>query len=75
MKITKKVQGHDIELELIKVKDYPRYTVYNVYKGDVFLYRTCFTSLQIKELVLKGFVMDEESTPTNDSLEEMLLCM
>lgn len=68
MKIIKKVQGHDIELELIKEKEYPRYTLFKVYKDNVFLYRTCFTSLQIQELVLKGFILDEETTKKEDML-------
>ena len=32
MKIKRKVQGHIIDLEIIKIKDYPRYGLYQVYK-------------------------------------------
>ena len=77
MKIIKKVQGQLIELDLIKVKDYPNgYTLFDVYKADKFMYRTCFTSLQVKELATKGFVLGEEETPVDNSLEkEILKCM
>ncbi len=75
MKIIKKVQGHDIELDLIKVKDYPRYTLFNVYKEDVLLYKTCFTSLQIQELVLKGYILDDEEIPVKNIIEEDIICL
>ncbi len=32
MKIKKRVQGYDIELELAKIEDFSRYTLYQVYK-------------------------------------------
>ncbi len=61
MKITKKVQGHNIVLEYKKVKKYPHgYSLYNVYKDNVFLYRTCLTSLQIKEIKEAGYVTSDE---------------
>lgn len=61
MKITKKVQGHNIVLEYKKVKKYLNgYTLYNVYKDNVFLYRTCLTSLQIKEIKEAGYMLNEE---------------
>lgn len=60
MKITKKVQGHDIVLEYKKVKKYNGYTLYDVYKNNVFVYRTCLTSLQIKEIKQAGYMLNEE---------------
>jgi len=76
MKIIKKVQGHDIELDYRLDKKYPRYNVFNVYKDNVFLYRTCLTDLQIKDLVLNGYVISEDETRKEDILEEEdLICL
>lgn len=64
MKIRKTVQGQVVELELVKIKDYPRYGLYQVYKLEngkrIPIYQECYTYLQIKEIVKKGFVVDEE---------------
>lgn len=64
MKIKKMVQGHTIELELIKVKDYPRYGLYQVYKlingKRIALYKTCYTKLQLMELAKKKYCISEE---------------
>lgn len=64
MKIKKRVQGHDVDLELVKIKDYPRYTLYQVYKlvngKRIKLYRECYTKLQIKEIIAKGNWITEE---------------
>lgn len=64
MVITKKVQGHDVKLELIKIKDYPNYSLYQVYKpvGNKRkpVYRTCLTDLQIQEIILNKNIVIEE---------------
>ncbi len=65
MKIRKTVQGHVIELELVKIKNYPRYGLYQIYKLEngkrIPLYQECYTRLQIKDIVDKGYcVTDEE---------------
>lgn len=64
MKIKKRVQGHDIELEVVKIKDYPRYSLYQVYKivnsKRIPLYKECYTQLQIKEIIRRGYCIDEE---------------
>lgn len=64
MKIIKKVQGHFIQLELEKIKDYGRFTEYQVYKvlnGEKKpIYRECFTRENIKDIIRKGFVINEE---------------
>ena len=61
MQIKKKVQGHDIVLDYKRVKKYPNgYILYNVYKQGVFIYRTCLTSLQVKEIKEAGYVLNEE---------------
>ena len=61
MRIKKRVQGHDILLDYKKVKKYPNgYTLYNVYKDKIFLYRTCLTSLQIKEIKDAGYMVSDE---------------
>lgn len=60
MIITKKVQGHDIKLEYKKVKQYTGYTLYNVYKNGVFIYQTCLSKLQLKEIKEAGYVTNDE---------------
>ena len=64
MKIKKRVQGIDIELKLVKIKDYPRYTLYQVCKlvngKRINLYRECYTKLQIREIIAKGNWITEE---------------
>lgn len=64
MKIKKKVQGKEIELELVKIKDYPKYSLYQVYKlvngKRIAMYQECYTDLQIEEIKAKGNRIDEE---------------
>ncbi len=64
MRIKKKVQGYDVILEYERIKDYPNgYSLYDVYKltnERKFLYRTCLTDLQVKEIVLAGYTVSEE---------------
>ena len=55
MKVNKYVNGVDVELELIKIKDYPRYSLYNVCKDGEVLYKETFTPLQIRSIVLNGY--------------------
>lgn len=66
MIIKKRVQGHDIILDYKRVKSYPHgFTTYRVYKmlsksKRVFLYNTCLTSLQLKELADSDYVITDE---------------
>ncbi len=65
MKIKKKVQGQDIELELVKIKDYSRYGLYQIYKlvngKRIPLYQECYTKLQIEEIIKnKNIITDKE---------------
>ena len=64
MKIRKTVQGQVVELELVKIKDYPRYGLYQVYKLEngkrIPLYQECYTHLQLKEIAKKGYCIDDE---------------
>lgn len=64
MKIKKKVQGQTVELELIKIKDYSKYSLYQVYKlvngKHIALYKTCYTKLQLKELAKMNYYINEE---------------
>ena len=66
MIIKKKIQGKIIVLKYNKVKEYPnKYIVYDVYKilnetKSIFLYKTCLTSLQIKELKEQKFIINSE---------------
>lgn len=66
MKVLKKVQGSEeyITLELEKIKDYPNYSLYQVYKcingGRIPLYKRCYTDLEIRELITNHYVIEEE---------------
>lgn len=61
MRIYKKVQGRYVILDIKKVKKYPHgFTLYNVYKNNVFLYRTCYTDLYLQEIKNKGNIINEE---------------
>lgn len=65
MKIEKSIQGHNVELELIKIKDYSRYSLYQVYKlvngKRIAIYQECYTNLQIQEIKRnKNIITDEE---------------
>ncbi len=66
MKIKKKVQGHIIILEYKKVKKYKDgYTLYDVYKQGEFLYRTCLTSVQLREIKEAGYMTSDEEVIIN----------
>lgn len=64
MRIIKKVQGHDIKLEIEKIRDYPRYSLYQVYKivegKRIPVYQECYTELQLQEIVKKGYMINDE---------------
>ena len=66
MIIKKRVQGHDIILDYKRVKSYQHgFTKYRVYKmlgksKRVFLYNTCLTSLQLKELADNDYIVTDE---------------
>jgi len=65
MKIKKRVQGHDIILDYRVLKKYPHFTRYKVYKmlsktKRLFLYTTCLTSLQIKDIKNAGYILTDE---------------
>lgn len=55
MKITKNVWGHTVELEFIKIKDYPKHSLYQVSKNGAKLYQESFTNDQLKRIVLNGY--------------------
>ena len=59
MRITKEVWGHTVELEFIKVKDFNRHTLFQVYKVEndklVPTYQESFTDDQIKRIVSNGY--------------------
>lgn len=54
MNIIKIVQGRKVEVELIKIKDYPNYSLYNVIKyvdgKAVNMYKETYTDLQLEEI-------------------------
>lgn len=61
MKIKKRIMGHDIILEHRVVKVYPnRFTLYDVYKGNQFLYRICFTDLELVHIKENGYMISDE---------------
>ena len=61
MRIKKRVYGKIVVLDFVKVKKYPAgFTLYDVFCGNRFLYKTCFTPLQVKELTKCRTIFDEE---------------
>lgn len=64
MKITKQVWGHTVELELVKIKDYPRHSLYQVFEVKngkrIPVYKECYTPAQLRELVKSGYTIAEE---------------
>jgi len=73
MRIKKYVQGKWIDLELEKIKKYPRYTRYQVYRLDgdkrTPLYTECYSNWQLVELAKKRYIVSEEP------VGEVDLCM
>lgn len=66
MRIKKQIyrSKDSIELDLEKIKDYGRYTLYQVYRIDgekrTPLYKESFTDAQIREIVLNDYSIIEE---------------
>ena len=64
MKIRKIVQGRVVDLEIEKIKDYPSYGWYQVYKiidgKRVPAYKETFTPLQLREIRAKGCCINED---------------
>lgn len=64
MKIHKRIHGEFVELELVKIKDYPRYSLYQIYKIEnnqrIPLYKECYTDLQIREIIQNKNIILEE---------------
>lgn len=64
MRVKKKVQGVVIDLDIVLVKKYPRFGLYQIYKIDkgkqIPLYKECFTSEQINEIINKKYIITEE---------------
>ena len=64
MKFIKKVQGKEILMEILKIKNYGRYGLYQVYKIEnnerIPLYQECYTKLDLKEIKSKGYRIEEE---------------
>ena len=73
MRIKKYVQGKWIDLELIKIKKYPRYTLYQVYKlvGNerIPVYRECYSNWQLVQLAKNRYIVSEEP------VEEVEICL
>ena len=61
MKIKKRVNGHDIILDYKPVKVYPnKYTIYDVYNGNKYLYRVCLNDLDIVKIKENGYMINDE---------------
>jgi len=64
MRIRKTIQGVTVELELEKIRDYPRFSLYQVYKivkgKRIEAYKKCYTQLQILDIIKKGYCISEE---------------
>ncbi len=59
MKIIKNVRGVKIELELVKVKDFDKFSLYEVYKNGVLIYKETYTKEQINQIIANGNVIEE----------------
>lgn len=64
MEIIKKVRGLSTTMELDKIKDYGRFTLYQVSKYingiKTALYKETYTDVALKEIEKNGNVIDEE---------------
>lgn len=65
------VYGDIVDLKIEKIKSYPRFTLYQVYKIEknkkIPVYKTCYTELQLKEIRRKqNFINFEE-----DNIDEI----
>ena len=73
MRIKKYVQGKWIDLEFVKIKKYPRYTRYQVYKvvGNerIPVYTECYSNWQLVQLAKNRYIVSEEP------VEEVELCL
>lgn len=59
MKIIKNVRGVKVELELVKVKDFDKFSLYEVYKNGVLIYKETYTKEQINQIIANGNVIEE----------------
>ena len=59
MKVRKRVQGRWVELEYKKVKDYARFTLYEVYKDGIPIYKTSLSKLGLRELKKNNYIIEE----------------
>lgn len=64
MYVVKKCLYKTLKLKLVKIRDYSRYSLYQVYevrdKELVPLYRECFTLLDLYEIAKNHFIIGEE---------------
>lgn len=61
MKIKKHVNGHDIILDYKPIKVYSnKYTIYDVYNGNKYLYRVCLNDLDIVKIKENGYMINDE---------------
>lgn len=62
-KITKMISGHRIELILEKIKEYPRFSMYQVYKMingvKTPLRQETYTDFEIRELAKNGYCLGD----------------
>ena len=59
MKVRKRVQGRWVELEYKKVKEYKRFSLYEVFKDGLALYKTSLSKLQLEELRKNHYIIEE----------------
>ncbi len=64
MKILKRLQGEVIDLEFEKIRDYKKYSLYQVYKvvnGEkIKLYKQCYNDFDLKEIGKQRNIISEE---------------
>ena len=64
MKFKKRVNWVMVDVEIEKIKNYGKFSLYQVYKlvgGDrIPLYKRTFTSEQLQDIIDKHYILDEE---------------
>ena len=64
MKITKNINGYDVELILDKIKDYDRFSIYQVSRlvngVKTPLYKECYSDFDICEIVNNDYKLGDD---------------
>lgn len=59
MKIYRLIYGHEVTLEIEKIRDYPKFGLYQVYRLEngvrIPVYQKSFTNFELKEIRENGY--------------------